>query len=131
MSDLKLIADNLIKFLQSKLQLKSIPRLKFVEDKINSKKVLGKTAHYDPSDKSITIYVSDRHPKDILRSIAHETIHFFQDNRGDFNKINMSTIGQNGYEQKDPNLYKIEEEAFSMGNMLFREWDAMKNDEQT
>ena len=38
----------------------------------NAKDFFGKTAYYDPNKQHIVIYTEGRHPKDILRSYAHE-----------------------------------------------------------
>ena len=48
--------------------------------------VFGKTAYYDPTEKSVTLYTSDRHPKDILRSFSHEMIHHDQRKPRDLNQ---------------------------------------------
>ena len=34
--------------------------------------ILTPTGHYDPAAKMIVLYLANRHPKDILRSFAHE-----------------------------------------------------------
>lgn len=44
---------------------------------------LSTFAHYKPSDKSLCIYVKNRHIGDILRSIAHELKHVQQDLNGE------------------------------------------------
>ncbi len=82
---------------------------------------LGKTAHYDPSNMEIVIYVDGRHPKDIMRSFSHELIHHNQNECGMFDNDKLST-GQ-GYAQSDPHLRKMEKEAYLQGNMCFRDWE--------
>jgi hypothetical protein len=60
-----------------------VPSIELVGDDVdNAEKFLGKTAYYDPINKSITIYTYGRHPKDIVRSYAHEMIHHIQNLRG-------------------------------------------------
>ena len=130
MISLKSLAEELLVFLMKRYNIRQKPKLEYREDPVNSKKLLGKTAHYDPDSQIIVIYSSGRHPKDILRSIAHEFIHHVQNLNGAFKELDLSIVSQNGYEQKDKGLYKIEEEAFSKGNMLFREWEAMKKEEK-
>ena len=44
---------------------------------------LGKTAFYDPEAKSVTLYITGRHPKDILRSLV-ELVHHKQNCDGQF-----------------------------------------------
>jgi hypothetical protein len=58
----------------------------------------------------------DRHPKDIMRSFAHEMIHHMQNCEDRLNGI--STQDTN----KDGNLPKIEKEAYLKGNWTFRNW---------
>ena len=68
----------LFQYLQKELQLKSVPKVKLLSDQKNADKVLGKTAYYDPDKKTICLYETNRHQKDILRSFAHEVIHHWQ-----------------------------------------------------
>ena len=46
--------------------------ISFASDKDNAQNPLGKTAYYDPSNYSVTVYTDNRHPKDIMRSVSHE-----------------------------------------------------------
>ncbi len=111
--------------IKKRLNLSSLPAIKLLSDPQNSGNVLGKTAHYEPKTKEICVYTDERHPKDILRSIAHEMIHFFQDERGDLSDLNSTNPG---YAQEDGHLRKMEEEAYLKGNMIFRDWeDAYKS----
>ena len=93
----------------------------FISDPENGQKMLGKTAYYDPSEYSITLYVDNRHPKDIMRSISHELVHHAQNCRGDLS--NLSVAGEQGYAQKDSHLREMEREAYEKGNMVFRDWE--------
>ena len=93
----------------------------FISDPENGEKLLGKTAYYDPSEFSVTIYVDGRHPKDIMRSISHELVHHAQNCRGDLS--NLSMAGEQGYAQKDSHLREMEREAYESGNMIFRDWE--------
>ena len=82
--------------------------------------MLGKTAYYDPEQREIHIYTTDRHPKDIMRSISHELVHHNQNCQGNLGGEHYS--GE-GYAQKDPHMRKMEEEAYLQGNMCFRDWE--------
>ena len=93
----------------------------FISDSENAQKLLGKTAYYDPNEYSVTIYVDNRHPKDIMRSVSHELVHHAQNCRGDLS--NVSTVGEEGYAQKDSHLREMEREAYEKGNMIFRDWE--------
>ena len=95
-------------------------KIVFSDDDENASDPLGKTAYYDPEDKKITIFVTGRHPKDILRSVAHELVHHKQNGEG---RLGTNVRAGEGYAQKDPHLRKMEEEAFLKGNMIFRDWE--------
>ena len=75
MQALKPLIKNFMSFAQERFGFDDPPKLFFKQDIENSKDVLGKTAHYDPQDKSVTVFITNRHPKDILRSLAHELVH--------------------------------------------------------
>ena len=73
----KLLKD-FLDFINEELKINKPYSLYFVEDKTNAKDPLGRTAMYNPSSSSVYIYATNRHPKDILRSIAHELVHHKQ-----------------------------------------------------
>ena len=54
----------------------------FQSDRKNANMDLGKTAYYNPSSFTITIYTDRRHIKDVLRSMAHELVHHDQNCSG-------------------------------------------------
>ena len=92
------------------------------DDEENASHLLGKTAYYDPNNKSITLYTMNRHPKDVLRSFAHEMIHHEQNLDGRLNNINTTNTNESG------DLPEIEREAYEKGNMMLRNWeDKIKN----
>ena len=70
MNELKPLIGKLSLFAKDKFKFSHPPKLFLKKDSQNSQKALGKTAHYDPQDQSVTLYVTSRHPKDILRSFA-------------------------------------------------------------
>ena len=80
---LKPLIGKLTLFAKNKIGFQHPPRLFLRSDSENSQKMLGKTAHYDPQEKAITLFTHNRHPKDILRSYAHELVHHTQNLRGD------------------------------------------------
>ena len=124
----------LFQYLQKELQLKTIPRVKLLSDQKNADKVLGKTAYYDSDKRTICLYETNRHQKDILRSFAHEVIHHWQHENEKFQTISKNT-GKEGespqtqdpqYAQKDPWLRQMEKQAYLLGNILFRDWEDKK-----
>ena len=110
-----------IPFARKRLKFKSYPPIILQSDSENAEMALGKTAYYDPQNYSITIFVDGRHVKDILRSIAHELVHHRQNEKGKFK--NITNIGEEGYAQQDMYLRGMEEEAYLLGNMCFRDWE--------
>ena len=100
-----------------------LPKIKVIsDDKENASHLLGKTAYYNPADKSITLYTFGRHPKDVLRSFAHEMVHHEQNLNGTLGNINTTNTNEDGH------LEDIEKEAYQKGNIMFRNWeDSIKN----
>jgi len=92
----------------------------FQSDEGNSSKMLGKTAYYDPNNHQVVLYVDGRHPKDVMRSLSHELVHHAQNCRGDFTG-DIAT--EEGYAQKNPHLRKMEREAYTKGNLIFRDYE--------
>ena len=105
------------------MNIKPLPKVKFVHnDEENANNILGKTAYYNPSDKSITLFTLNRHPKDVLRSFAHEMIHHEQNLDNRLNNISTTNTNEDG------DLPEIEKEAYQKGNMMLRNWeDKIKN----
>jgi len=103
-----------------KFDIQNTPRLVLRKDEENGAKTLGRTAYYDPSDMTIVLYISGRHPKDILRSFAHELIHHVQNERGD---LQMGDASNPQYAQQDDHLRNMEKEAYLEGNLLMRDFE--------
>lgn len=81
-----------------------------------------KTGYYEPESKTITIFCADRHPKDILRTFAHEMIHHSQNLDGvDLNFSSDDDVKDN------ERLEEIEAEAYLKGNVYFRKWTEYEN----
>jgi hypothetical protein len=118
--DLNPLINDLASSIQNKVGFDSMPTITLQDDEDNAQKLLGKTAYYEPHNRAITVYVTNRHPKDILRSIAHEFIHHGQNLRGEFD--NIGAVGE-GYAQNDEHLRSMEEQAYKDGNMCFRDWE--------
>tara|TARA_B100000287_G_scaffold180854_1_gene170872 strand:+ start:5890 stop:7035 length:1146 start_codon:yes stop_codon:yes gene_type:complete len=114
------LIDDLASHIQDVMKIKSMPAVTLQEDADNADVLLGKTAYYDPQNKVVTVYVTNRHPKDIMRSISHEFIHHAQNERGEFE--NVGSMGE-GYAQANEHLRNMEKEAYLKGNMCFRDWE--------
>ena len=107
-------------YAKDKLGFEKDANINFVVDEENSKNPLGTTAHYNPDSMEVTVYTSNRHPKDILRSVAHELVHHRQNCQGKMNNTGPTTPG---YAQSDSHLRQLEQEAYLEGNMCFRDWE--------
>ena len=93
----------------------------FSDDQENAKNPLGQTAHYNPSTMEIHILVTDRHLKDILRSVSHELIHHVQNCRGDLEQVSDTEAG---YAQRDDHMRDMEHQAYTSGNIMnFRDFE--------
>ena len=93
----------------------------FVSDLENAKDPFGKTAYYNPGENKISLFVDERHPKDMLRSFSHELVHHAQNCNGQFSDI--GDVGE-GYAQSNPHLRKMEAEAYLLGNgFLVRDYE--------
>lgn len=68
--------------------------------------------YYDPADGQIVIQCADRHPTDVLRTLAHELVHLAQ------NQITPLT-GADGATGSD-----VENEANALAGILMRLWNS-------
>lgn len=115
---------SLYKFMKKKFGFKTKPKVKFIYSKTNADKKLGFTGHYEPDGEVITIFCYDRHPKDILRSFAHELMHHIQKCEGSFDQEKAASNNDPNYIVHDKYLENIEADAFERGNIAFRFWEA-------
>ena len=106
-------------FAQKQMGFDRPPKLFLKGDSSNAADPLGKTGFYDPQAGSITLYITDRHPKDILRSLSHELMHHTQNCRGDFD--DTGEMGE-GYAQSNPHMRNMEIEAYK-ASICFRDWE--------
>ena len=107
-------------FAQKKMGFSRPPKLFLREDAENAINPLGKTGFYDPEAESITLYITGRHPKDIMRSLAHELMHHTQKCNGEFD--NVQNMGEEGYAQADPHMRTMEIQAYQ-ASIVFRDWE--------
>ena len=99
------------------LKLKPYPRIRMIHDEeANADNFFGMTAYYDPNNREIVLYTLGRHPKDIMRSYAHELIHVHQHNEDRLHDIKTDNVNA------DKHLENLEREAYETGNIMFRSW---------
>ena len=105
---------------KEKYNIQQAPKLILRKDEKNAKKIFGRTAYYDSGKQEIVVFITNRHPKDILRSYCHELIHHVQNERGD---LRMGDASNPKYAQEDEYMRKIEMEAYLKGNLLLRDFE--------
>ena len=106
------------------MNIQPLPKVEFVNgDSENARDFFGKTAYYTPDTQTIVLYTEGRHPKDIVRSFAHEMIHHIQYLENRLGNINTTDTTE------DEHLDKLEREANLRGTMTFRNWtDSIVNE---
>lgn len=123
-SEILELAHNLYEFMRNEFGFECEPKVHFVADPNNAKNILGRTGHYDPDKEEITVYITNRHGKDVLRSFAHELLHHIQGCEGMMDKHDMSATSDPNYIMHDKYLKFLEADAFKRGNICFRKWEA-------
>lgn len=109
---------SLAEFFTKKYNIKPYPKIKLTNVNQGDDNVFIKTGYYDPSTKTVVIYVNNRAKKDVLRSLSHEFVHHYQNLEG-----RLQEGSYNGQEIiNDDKLMKLEEEAYLKGNIVFRSW---------
>jgi hypothetical protein len=104
--------------------IEPLPNVELIDgDSVNAREFLGKTAYYDPNSATIVLYTEGRHPKDIVRSFAHEMIHHIQNLEGRLGDVSTTNT------MEDDNIDKIlKQEANLKGTMTFRNWTDSLNE---
>ena len=99
------------------LKLEPLPQVQLIHDDYeNGENIFGNTAYYAPSTNIIVLFTYGRHPKDILRSYAHELVHVHQNMEDRLQNINTTDVNEDEY------LEQLEREAYETGNIMFRSW---------
>ena len=118
------LAKSLYKFMKNKFGFKAKPKIRFIANRQNAENALGMTGHYDPETQEVCVYCYNRHPKDILRSLAHELMHHVQHCEGSLSSDKAASKEDPNYIVHDKYLEGIEADAFERGNIAFRFWEA-------
>lgn len=67
-----------VSYVLDRLGVDEPPRIKFIDDKSHALQ-LGSFGGFDLNDKSINVNIAGRHAADIMRTLAHEIVHYCQD----------------------------------------------------
>ena len=97
--------------------VKPFPKI-ILDDKNQGDDVFVSTGYFDPNANGIRLFTNNRHPKDVLRTLAHELIHWKQQRKGEIEKSGYTSDKIT----EDKNLVHLEAEAYLKGNMAFRSW---------
>jgi len=119
---------SLVEYIQnSGVNIMPYPSIKFSKITEYATDPFGRTAYYNPSSQSVTLFTEGRHIKDVLRSLAHELIHHNQNLSGMFDKSHEPALLDPRYAENNKHLLELEKDAYLRGNILFRFWeDSMK-----
>ena len=97
--------------------VKPLPKV-ILDEREQDSDVFCYTGYFDTNSNAVRLFTNNRLKKDVLRTWAHELIHWKQQQDG--------TIEQSGYNgdkiTEDKNLVKLESEAYLKGNIAFRSW---------
>jgi hypothetical protein len=121
------LVNELCEFAYEKLNLKKPCDVSFQHDEENASNPLGKTAYYIPNEAKIVVYVTNRHPSDIFKSICHELVHYAQDCKG---KLRNNMPENGNYAQENGYLRNLEREAYEKGNLIYRDFRDMKENDK-
>lgn len=113
------LIEQFLQYAQRTMGFAEKPKIVFAENKQNADDPMGKTGYYDPSQKKVAVFITGRHIKDIMRSLAHELVHHNQNCQGKFQEVHQAN---EGYAQNNPYLREIEREAYEQGNLIFRDF---------
>ena len=106
-------------FIEQGVKIEPIPQVKLLRGSGNRFDPFIPTGNYSGEDMTITLYIGNRHVKDILRSYCHELIHHNQ-NLKDPEKF--ASLNKAGNLVENSALEKFESDAYKRGNILFRRW---------
>lgn len=112
-ADAKEIIKEFIDFARAELKLKSLPKITLHTDSNHS---IQYSSFGGYGNKSIMITISNRHPIDVMRTLAHELVHYKQDID---NKLNPDS-GLDGSPE--------ENEANAMAAVIMRKWGKLHTD---
>ena len=114
--NLKKYIKSLIGFMREQhLRIDPLPSIELNPEEQNG--IFVKTGYYSPDEHKVVVFTDGRHPKDILRTVAHEFVHHMQNLQNP-----DKDWGTGGDLEADSKLRSIEGEAFLLGNIIFREW---------
>ena len=95
------------------------PKIVLDEEPTSRFDVFAPTGHYDWTKDEIMLRTSNRHAKDMMRTLCHELVHAWQYRR---DPEGFAQADKSGSLKENPKLLELEREAYEKGNLLFRMW---------
>jgi len=113
-------------FAKNLMGLTADPIVMFDFDDQEEKNALKQhTGLFNPDNNSIVIFCKGRHTKDVLRSFAHELIHFQQNLNGTISPEVKNRL-LSGADIDDPLVQSVEGPAYRNGSFMLRKFAAMQ-----
>lgn len=106
-------------FVEQGVKIEPFPKLRLLRGNGNRFDPFAPTGNYAGDTQTVTLYIGQRHLKDILRSYCHELIHHNQNLK---DPERFASLNKSGALQENSALEKFERDAYSRGNLLFRRW---------
>jgi len=91
--------DNFMDHAKDYLGLQELPKVELVNDRRVAQENASFGAYY-PGEKTIKVNIAGRHPVDILRTLAHEMVHYKQDLDGNLEDVAMAGETGSSYENE-------------------------------
>lgn len=107
--------NDFMRYAQDYLALNKVPRVELVNNRQAAKDNTSFGGYY-PGEKKIQVNIADRHPVDVLRTLAHELVHHRQDIDGKLKDVAMA--GETGS--------NCENEANSEAGVMMRNYGRSK-----
>lgn len=107
--------DDFMSHAKNHLGVNELPKVELVNDKRVAQENASFGGYY-PGEKTIRVNIAGRHPVDILRTLAHEMVHYRQDLDGELDDVAMA--GETGS--------TCENEANSEAGIMMRNYGRAK-----
>lgn len=107
--------DDFVNHARQHLELENLPTIQLINDRKAAMENRSFGGYY-PSEKTITVNIAGRHPVDVLRTLAHELVHYRQDLQGKLEDV--AVAGETGS--------VFENEANSEAGIMMRNYGRSK-----
>jgi|688.fasta_scaffold44684_4 hypothetical protein len=122
------VVKKFLPFAKEFLKLKNLPEIEFVEKPSFSKNI---AAFGEIVDNRIIINIRNRHPMDIVRTIAHELVHYKQHNGGRYGSVSAGSPTENEANKLSGTLVRKFGETYSNYFKLSAVTEAKKKRKKT